>query len=92
MFNHYWNQADVDCFHNHMIRPGILSYLKGKTKEIASIYGCIDWPSIKDTLSRNFTEQKNKNLLNRDLLILSLNPKRKIAALLLESREAFISN
>lgn len=68
LLNHYWNRENVDCFQNHMITQGILSKLKGKAKEVTSIYGCKDWPAIKDALIQNFADQRNENSLTRDLV------------------------
>lgn len=68
LLNHFWNHADIDCFQNHIITQGIQSKLKGKAKEVTSIYGCTDWPSIKDTLIQNFADQRNENSLTRDLV------------------------
>lgn len=68
LLNHYWNAADAGCFQNHILTQGIISKLKGRAKEVVSIYGCSDWPSIKDVLIQNFADQRNENSLTRDLV------------------------
>lgn len=74
LLNYYWNTTDVGCFQNHMLTQGIKSKLTGRAKEIVSIYGCLDWESIKGVLIQNFADQRNENSLTRDLVNLRQMP------------------
>ncbi|KAJ8978146.1 hypothetical protein NQ317_016848 [Molorchus minor] len=70
LLNHYFDTRaeQVGCIQNVLILQGIISKLKGRAKEVVSIYGCNDWEQIKETLIQNFGDQRDENSLTRDLV------------------------
>lgn len=70
LLNHYFDARpeNIGCIQNVLILQGIISKIKGRAKEVISIYGCNSWESIKETLIQNFGDQRDENSLTRDLV------------------------
>ena len=74
LLNQYWDTTNTACFQNHVLYLGLINKLRGRAKELVSIYGCTDWDSAKEVLITNFADQRNENSLTRDLVNLHQNP------------------
>ena len=77
ILNKFWNNTDPGSFQNHILLRGLSSKLRGRAKEIASVYGCGNWKQLKAVLIQNFDDQRNENSLTRDLVNLRQGPTKQ---------------
>lgn len=55
----------------------MIGKLTGNAKLIVNIQNVKTWDELKDTLLRNFADQRDEVCLNRDLVMLRQNPNEK---------------
>lgn len=60
-------------YQNFQILNGILSKIKGEAKQVVNANLCQDWKSIKDILTRTFSDPRDENEILYELI--SLRPK-----------------
>lgn len=57
-------------FQNQIVLQNILGKLKGRAEEAVNIHGSQTWASVKSVLLQHFSDQRDENALNRDLVSL----------------------
>lgn len=66
---HYFDINNANNFQNLLLLNGILNKLHGRAEEIVVIHGATnDWLEIKNALILNFSDQRDENSLNQDLV------------------------
>lgn len=66
--NQFYDQENDNNFQNSVVINGIIAKLKGKALEIIDVTAVTTWPRIKEVLIQNFSDQRDENSLNRDLV------------------------
>lgn len=68
IFSQYFDVQNVNNFQNIITINAIIGKLKGKALEIIDVNAVNSWPAIKQVLIQNFSDQRDENSLNRDLV------------------------
>lgn len=64
----FYQEAEPDNFQNQIVLQSILGKLKGKAEEVVNIHGCTLWSTVKQVLLQHFSDQRDENVLTRDLV------------------------
>lgn len=59
---------DPENYQNQIVFNGLFGKLQGKALEVSNISVATSWASLKETLVQNFSDQRDENSLNRDLV------------------------
>ena len=73
----FYNKDDPSDFGNIYLINCLIAKLSGNAKIVVSIQKCSTWECLKDTLTRNFADQRDETCLNRDLVMLRQQPNEK---------------
>ncbi|XP_026322192.1 uncharacterized protein DDB_G0287625-like [Hyposmocoma kahamanoa] len=68
IFTQYFDNENENNFQNIIIVNGLIGKLKGKALDIVDVNAANTWPRIKEVLIENFSDQRDENSLNRDLV------------------------
>lgn len=77
IINSFYDVENPNSFHNVYLLNSLISKLTGNAKLIVNIQNATTWVELKDTLYRNFADQRDEACLNRDLVLLRQNPNEK---------------
>lgn len=77
IINSFYDAENPDSFHNVYLLNSLIGKLTGNAKLIVNIQNAATWAELKDTLYRNFADQRDEACLNRDLVLLRQNPNEK---------------
>lgn len=64
----FYDENNPGSFDNQIVLHSIISKLEGKADEAVNINGSTTWQQIKDVLLQHFSDQRDENSLNRDLV------------------------
>lgn len=64
----FYNAEEPDNFQNQIVLQNILGKLRGRAEEVINIHGSATWASVKSVLLQHFSDQRDENALNRDLV------------------------
>lgn len=64
----YYDVNNEKNFQNVIVVNGIIGKLRGKALEIIDVTAANTWARIKEVLVQNFSDQRDENSLNRDLV------------------------
>lgn len=68
IFTQYFDNENANNFQNIIVVNGLIGKLKGKALDIIDVNAANTWPRIKEVLIENFSDQRDENSLNRDLV------------------------
>nr|XP_023027954.1 uncharacterized protein LOC111515995 [Leptinotarsa decemlineata] len=77
IINTFYNVAEPTSFQNVYLLNCLISKLSGNAKVVANIQNVSNWRELKDTLTRNFADQRDETCLNRDMVMLRQSPNEK---------------
>lgn len=66
----FYDATNPNSFHNVFLLHSLISKLDGNAKLVVNIQNVTTWTELKDTLYRNFADQRDESCLNRDLVLL----------------------
>ena len=73
----FYNLTTPQSFQNVYLLNSLVGKLTGQAKLIVNIQNVSTWDELKDTLRRNFADQRDEACLNRDLVMLKQFPNEK---------------
>lgn len=77
IINTFYDAANPNSFHNVYLLSSLIGKLTGTAKLIVNIQNVTTWLELKNTLYRNFADQRDEACLNRDLVLLRQFPNEK---------------
>lgn len=77
LISSFYNAAEPDCFQNVYLINSLIGKLKGNAQLVVNIQNVTTWDELKNTLRRNFADQRDESCLNRDLVMLKQHPNEK---------------
>ncbi|KAJ8933459.1 hypothetical protein NQ314_014016 [Rhamnusium bicolor] len=73
----FYDATNPNNFHNVYLLNSLIGKLTGSAKVVVNIQSVTTWNELKDTLYRNFADQRDEACLNRDLVLLKQFPNEK---------------
>lgn len=73
----FYDAANPNNFHNVFLLNSLIGKLTGSAKLVVNIQSVTTWAELKETLYRNFADQRDESCLNRDLVLLRQLPNEK---------------
>lgn len=77
LIDNFYNAQSANDFQNIYLLNSLISKLSGQAKLIINIQNVSTWDDLKDTLRRNFADQRDEACLNRDLVMMKQLPNEK---------------
>lgn len=77
IISEFYDAAHPNHFHNVFLLNSLIGKLTGSAKLVVNIQSVTTWAELKDTLYRNFADQRDESCLNRDLVLLKQLPNEK---------------
>lgn len=77
IITNFYDNANVNNFQNVFLLNSLINKLTGNARVVVNIQNVSTWNELKNTLRRNFADQRDEACLNRDLVLLrqSMNEK-----------------
>lgn len=69
----FYDKENPNCFNNTYLMHSLINKLQGTAKLVVNIQSVKNWEDLKNTLYRNFADQRDEACLNRDLILLKQN-------------------
>lgn len=73
LINQFYDAANPNNFQNTFLLNSLVSKLSGSAKLVVNIQNVNTWQELKDTLHRNFADQRDESCLTRDLVLMKQN-------------------
>lgn len=70
LINNFYNVSNPNDFQNTFLLNSLIGKLSGTAKVVVNIQNVSTWDDLKETLRRNFADQRDESCLNRDLVML----------------------
>ncbi|KAJ8976923.1 hypothetical protein NQ317_005095 [Molorchus minor] len=70
LISHFYDPTNPNNFENIYLLNSLVSKLTGNARLVTNIQSVTTWEELKDTLTRNFADQRDEACLNRDLVLL----------------------
>lgn len=67
LLNNFYNNQDIHCYQNQLIIHCLVGKLVGNARLVAEAQPVDDWTSLKNVLTRNFSDSRNEENLIIDL-------------------------
>ena len=77
LINEFYDQNNTASFQNVYLLNSLISKLSGNAKLVVNIQSVNTWQDVRNTLTRNFADQRDETCLNRDLVMLRQNLNEK---------------
>lgn len=77
LVDNFYDNANPYNFQNTYLLNSLVGKLTGQAKLIINIQNVTTWDDLKDTLRRNFADQRDEACLNRDLVMMRQQPNEK---------------
>lgn len=77
LINQFYDTAHPENFLNTFLLNSLIGKLTGNAKLVVNIQNVTTWQELKDTLYRNFADQRDEACLTRDLVLMKQNNNEK---------------